>query len=126
MASAAGPLEEMLRAVARTVCDHTGYDSVTIAMADRAAGEQVYVADEARRAPSQAGLRRPLDAGICGRTLRTGVGFRSGRADGDRSYEWKSDEPYRSAIIAPDGRRRSSPRSARGRRSSTGSMPGIR
>jgi GAF domain-containing protein len=96
-----GSLDEMLQAVARTVCDHTGYDSVTIAMADRPAGEQVYVADESRREASQAGLRRPLDAGICGRTLRTGLPFHSGRADGDRAYDWQSEEPYRSAIVTP-------------------------
>jgi GAF domain-containing protein len=101
LVTSAGPLDEMLRDVARTVCAHTGYDSVTIAMADRAAGEQVYVADESRREPSQAGLRRPLDAGICGRTLRTGLPFRSGRADGDHAYNWESDEPYRSAIVTP-------------------------
>ncbi len=101
LVTSSGPLDEMLQDVARTVCDHTGYDSVTIAMADRAAGVQVYVADESRREPSQTGLRRPLDAGICGRTLRTGLPFRSGRADGDPAYDWQSDEPYRSAIVTP-------------------------
>ncbi len=107
LSTAPGSIEDMLRETARVVFEQTGYDAVTITLADERAGEQVVIARHTADGEAVGEVRRPIATGLAGRTIRTGVQILTGRVDLDPAADGGQDEPYLSAIVTPvmvDGR----------------------
>ena len=98
----AGSLAGALEATVDEIFALSGHQGVTGTLIDHEAGEQVIVADRARRAKTAVGNRRPLDEGLIGVVVASHQQLLMSDAGDDPRYSWDADpQVFHSMLLTP-------------------------
>ncbi len=90
-----GTVAETLAAAVDAVFEHSSYQQVSAIVIDRAAGEQVTVADRSHSLRNRTGMRRPIDEGAIGVVAADGNQLSRGP---ERPAQ---DPPHNSTLLTP-------------------------
>ena len=99
--AAAASVDEALEIAAATIFEATEYETVSVIRFAPVRGEASMTVCFDRGQPAIEPDSWPIDAGITGRTYRTGRVVRLGRATHDPDYAWIGPRPFDSLIQAP-------------------------